>query len=127
MRVLAATLLALCALEAAPPLARTIDALVESSKAAKQAFWGIRVVDLKNGAVIYRRNEKRFFVPASNTKLFTAALALMRLGADHRFHTRLGADSSIDSEGILRGDLRLIGGGDPNLSGRVLPYEHNGV
>ena len=29
----------------------------------------------------------RFFVPASNTKLFTTALGLSRLGADYRYET----------------------------------------
>ena len=72
--------------------------------------------------VRYRHNEDRLFVPASNAKLFTSALALARLGPNHRFQTRVAAESSIDSDGCLAGDLHLIGGGDPNLSGRVLPF-----
>src|SRR5262249_54950654 len=57
----------------------------------------------------------RFFLPASNMKLFTTALALEQLGADHRFITRLVTDDS--------GNLVFVGGGDPSLSGRRYPYK----
>ena len=60
--------------------------------------------------------------PASNTKLFTVALALDRLGPDFRFETRVLADTPPDSEGRIRGAVRLVGGGDPNLSARAVPY-----
>lgn len=104
-------------------LADRIESAIGSSDAARQAFWGIRIVDLKTGSVVYSRNEDNFFVPASNAKLFATSLALLRLGADHRFVTRLAADAEPDASGTVKG-LRLIGGGDPNLSGRVLPYQH---
>jgi D-alanyl-D-alanine carboxypeptidase/D-alanyl-D-alanine-endopeptidase (penicillin-binding protein 4) len=62
------------------------------------------------------------FVPASNSKLFTTALALTRLGPDHRFHTTVVAEAEPDPDGRIAGSLTLVGGGDPNLSGRELPY-----
>jgi D-alanyl-D-alanine carboxypeptidase/D-alanyl-D-alanine-endopeptidase (penicillin-binding protein 4) len=83
---------------------------------AKDAFWGIEVRDLKADKVLYSLNADHFFVPASNTKLFTTALALSSLGPDYLFHTRV----------ILSGrDLVLVGAGDTNLSGRTLPYQPN--
>ena len=48
--------------------------------AAKDAFWGIEIRDLKADKILYSQNADHFFVPASNTKLFTTALALTRLG-----------------------------------------------
>ena len=48
-------------------------------------------------------------------KLFTAALALERLGPDYRMTTRLVRAPS--------GDLVLVGGGDPSMSGRAYPYQ----
>jgi D-alanyl-D-alanine carboxypeptidase/D-alanyl-D-alanine-endopeptidase (penicillin-binding protein 4) len=72
------------------------------------------VVDLASGKTLYRRNEDRLFLPASNLKLFTTALALERLGAGYRFVTRVIREPS--------GDLLLAGSGDPSLSGRVFPY-----
>lgn len=99
-----------------------ITRLIETAPAAKGAFWGVQVVDLASGQTLYARNADRLFVPASNAKLFTLALALMRLGADFKFETRVLADAAPDAAGVVRGGLRVIGGGDPNLSGRAIPY-----
>ena len=105
-------------------LADTIRAIIESSPQVRQSFWGIRVIDARSGEVLFALNDDKFFVPASNTKLFTTALALHRLGADYRFRTRVAVDAKPDTAGHVR-ELRLIGGGDPNLSGRNLPYNVN--
>ncbi len=72
--------------------AKRIRAFLDSSPVARTAFWGICVVDLDDGRVIFDRNGNRPFVPASNVKLFTTALALLRLGPDYRFQTRILAD-----------------------------------
>jgi len=108
--------------QAASP-ARAIDKLLASSPAARGAFWGIQVTDLKTGRALYQLNADRLFVPASNTKLFTTALALMRLGPQFTFETRLLAKQTPDRDGCIRGALRLVGGGDPNLSARPVPYQ----
>lgn len=109
---------------AAGSLADRIDAALESSPATQQSFWGVQVIDLSTGLPVYSRNEDKFFVPASNTKLFSTSLALMRLGPDHRFLTTIEAEGKPDALGVVRG-LRLVGGGNPNLSARTLPYRHN--
>ena len=111
------------ALAAAPPLRQRIDRIREASPAARRAHWGIHVVDLASGKTLYARNETSYFVPASNTKLFSTSLALVRLGPDHRFRTLVIAERSPDSAGRVAGDLILYGGGDPTLSGRPIPYE----
>jgi D-alanyl-D-alanine carboxypeptidase/D-alanyl-D-alanine-endopeptidase (penicillin-binding protein 4) len=116
----AAVLLLCAALEpawAAPPLAHRIQQSINSSSAGKAAFWGIQIVDQKSGRKLYELNADHFFVPASNTKLFTAALALKRLGPDYKFRTRVVMDAD--------GSIRLVGGGDPNLNNRAIPY-HTG-
>jgi D-alanyl-D-alanine carboxypeptidase/D-alanyl-D-alanine-endopeptidase (penicillin-binding protein 4) len=97
----------------AADLAHRLDALIDDNRA--MGFAGIHVVDLASGRTLYRRNEDQLFLPASNLKLFTTALALDRLGADYRFLTRLVREPS--------GDLLLVGSGDPSLSGRVFPYQ----
>ncbi len=99
---------------AAADLQHAIDALLEASPVARASV-GIQVVDLKSGSALYSRNAERLYLPASNMKLFTAALALERLGPDYRMTTRLVHARS--------GDLILVGGGDPSLSGRVYPYQ----
>ena len=52
---------------------------------------------------------------ASNTKLFTTAAALARLGPEHRIPTRLHTDGWVGLDGVLHGSLYLRGGGDPAL------------
>ena len=106
----------------AATLPERIERAIEASPAARSAFWGIQVVDLETGKTLYQRNPESFFVPASNTKLFTTAMALSRLGPDYTFLTRVMADAVPDADGRIAGDLRLVGGGDPNLSARAIPY-----
>src|SRR5712671_1025671 len=85
--------------------------------------WGLLIVDAESGETLYEQNADKYFVPASNMKLFTTALALAKLGPEYRFHTTLETRGTISSEGVLGGDLALVGRGDPNLSNRKFPYE----
>ena len=104
-------------------LAREIPKELAASAQARQAFWGIQIVDLASGRTLYELNPSKLFVPASNTKLFTGALALSRLGGAFTFQTRVMAAAGPDAGGRIRGPLILLGGGDPNLSGRTFPYK----
>ncbi|MGA2576056.1 MAG: D-alanyl-D-alanine carboxypeptidase/D-alanyl-D-alanine-endopeptidase [Bryobacteraceae bacterium] len=110
-------------LGAANPAAR-IAAFLDASRAARSSFWGVRILNLEDGRVLFARNAERLFLPASNAKLFTTALALVRLGADYRFQTRVLADRTPGEDGCVE-SLRLVGGGDPNLSGRAIPYRRD--
>src|SRR5712692_8739748 len=85
--------------------------------------WGLLIVDAESGNTLFEQNADKYFVPASNMKLFTTALALAKLGPEYRFHTTLETRGAISSEGVLNGDLALVGRGDPNLSNRKFPYE----
>jgi D-alanyl-D-alanine carboxypeptidase/D-alanyl-D-alanine-endopeptidase (penicillin-binding protein 4) len=85
--------------------------------------WGLLIVDAGSGETLYEQNADKYFVPASNMKLFTSALALAKLGPEYRFHTTLETRGTISREGVLGGDLVLVGRGDPNLSNRKFPYE----
>ena len=98
-----------------------IEALL-AAPAAAHAHWGISVVDLATGAPVYTRNEAQLFEPASNAKLFTTAAALALLGPGYTFRTTVVAEGAITPDGHLHGRLRLVGGGDPTLSGRTYPY-----
>jgi D-alanyl-D-alanine carboxypeptidase/D-alanyl-D-alanine-endopeptidase (penicillin-binding protein 4) len=91
-----------------------IQQLINSMPEIGRAHLGYEVVDLDSKTVLASQLSNGFFTPASNDKLYTTALALDRLGPDYRFITELRMDPQ-------RG-LQLVGGGDPNLSGRVLPY-----
>jgi D-alanyl-D-alanine carboxypeptidase/D-alanyl-D-alanine-endopeptidase (penicillin-binding protein 4) len=106
-------------------LHRRIETILASLPAAQRAFWGVRVVQASTGTPLFETNGRRLFLPASNAKLFTTAFALMRLGPDYRFETTVRSDEPPGPNGRLAGDLRLIGGGDPMLSAREVPY-HKG-
>src|ERR1035441_1927490 len=109
-------------LSAAGPQGRPgarIAAFLDASPVARTSFWGVRIVSLDRERVLFERNANRLFLPASNAKLFTTALALARLGPDYRFQTRVLADRTPGEDGSVE-SLRLVGGGDPNLSGRAI-------
>jgi D-alanyl-D-alanine carboxypeptidase/D-alanyl-D-alanine-endopeptidase (penicillin-binding protein 4) len=72
------------------------------------------VIDAKSGLVL-EGNESRFGQPpASVAKSITALYALETLGEGYRFQTRLMATGPVEN-GVLKGDLVLVGGGDPTL------------
>ncbi|MGH9556309.1 MAG: D-alanyl-D-alanine carboxypeptidase/D-alanyl-D-alanine endopeptidase [Terriglobales bacterium] len=102
-------------------LAARIDALLTDSEVAR-GFWGVDVVSLASGKTLYARNADKLFTPASSTKLFITATALATIGPDYRFRTTVETTGTVDRYGRLLGDLVLTGRGDPNLSGRTLPY-----
>ncbi len=104
-------------------LAREIERIIAESPVAQSAAWGIEAIDLRTGRAIVELNANHYFVPASNTKLFSTSLALTRLGPAYTFETRVTAAAPPDADGVIAGDLTLVGGGDPNLSGRALPYK----
>jgi D-alanyl-D-alanine carboxypeptidase/D-alanyl-D-alanine-endopeptidase (penicillin-binding protein 4) len=85
--------------------------------------WGLLIVDAQTGETLYEKNADHYFVPASNMKLFTTALALAKLGPDYRFRTTLETRGAVSPEGTLSGDVVLVGRGDPNLSNRKFPFE----
>ena len=98
-----------------------VDRVLSDPEVAR-GFWGIEIVSLSSGKTLYARNEDKLFTPASNTKLFTTAAALALIGPDYRFRTTVETNGLLDKYGRLTGDLVLVGRGDPNLSGRTLPY-----
>ena len=104
-----------------PSLASQIDAILAQPDVAR-GFWGVDIESLDTGKELYAYNSDRLFTPASNTKLFTTAAALALIGPDYRFQTTVETSGVVDKYGRLNGDLVLVGRGDPNLSGRVLPY-----
>ena len=65
-----------------------------------------------DGKTIAACNPDLRLVPASNAKLITTGCALHAFGAGYRFRTGLGYTGSIE-DGTLKGDLYIIGGGDP--------------
>jgi D-alanyl-D-alanine carboxypeptidase/D-alanyl-D-alanine-endopeptidase (penicillin-binding protein 4) len=79
------------------------------------AQYGICVADLADDRIVYARNAKRLFIPASNMKIITIATALTFLDPDFRFKTLLATTGS-RAASTLNGDIVIVGGGDPTLA-----------
>ncbi|MDP4174719.1 MAG: D-alanyl-D-alanine carboxypeptidase/D-alanyl-D-alanine-endopeptidase [Bacteroidota bacterium] len=79
--------------------------------------WGVVIKSLETGEYLYKRNEDKFFIPASNMKLFTTSAGMLLLGRNYRYKTNLYINGSIEGS-ILKGDLILQGTGDPTNSER---------
>jgi D-alanyl-D-alanine carboxypeptidase/D-alanyl-D-alanine-endopeptidase (penicillin-binding protein 4) len=114
---------------AAPPAA-TVPATTEAvehlraeldriflAPALDRMLWSIQVQSLATGEVLYRLNPLKLVMPASNMKIVTLAAAAERLGWDFTYETKLLASGPIEG-GVLRGDLVVVGSGDPTVNAR---------
>ena len=106
---------ALCISSAAQSLQERISMLA-SDPAMNEAYIGI-CVRTPDGQTIVDINSEKMLIPASNMKLISTGAALYTLGTDHRYETRIGYSGEIN-DGILHGDLYIIGGGDPTLGSK---------
>lgn len=88
-------------------------------RAASVSFCAI---DLSDGRVIGELNDGKARIPASMMKLSTAIASLETWGANHTFRTELLYSGVIDDQGVLQGDLYIVGSGDPSFgSSRLGP------
>ena len=76
---------------------------------------GRSAVIVVDGETVVDLNGTDMRPPASTEKVYTAGTALVQLGADHRFVTRVRASAST-TDAVLDGDLILVAGGDPSFS-----------
>lgn len=98
-------------------LRHSIDSLVDDPKFANAQI-GLLIVNPATGDTLYSHNAGKLFMPASNQKILTSAVALSVLGPDYRYRTVIARRGAMNDT-ILNGDLIVIGRGDPTLSDRV--------
>lgn len=91
-----------------------------SSSQLAYARVGIHVVEMETGKTICSYNENMALTPASTMKLLTTATALELLGPDYCFETKIMSSGNIDENGILHGELIVVGSGDPTLGSEFL-------
>ncbi|MEK7727068.1 MAG: D-alanyl-D-alanine carboxypeptidase, partial [candidate division KSB1 bacterium] len=92
-----------------------LDALLADS-ALYRSQAGLKIVSLRTGEVLYERNAHLLFHPASNQKLLTSSAAFVLLGDNFTFKTALACDSAAFQNSVIKGDLALIGRGNPDLT-----------
>lgn len=83
----------------------------------ERAFWSVLVSPADSGDDLYSLNAVKLMMPGSTMKIVTLAAAAEVLGWDHQFETQIVAVAPID-QGVLRGDLVVVGSGDPSISER---------
>ena len=94
-------------------LTTDLDAIF-SDPVLSRALISARMDSLKTGETIYSKNADKLVMPASNMKIVTMSVAAEKLGWDFTYETRLEAVGNI-TDGILHGDLIVVGGGDPTI------------
>lgn len=104
-------------------LAARIEARLDDPALA-ESHWGVLIESIESGEIWYERNADRLFVPASNQKILVAAAAYRSLGPDFTFTTTVRHAGEI-SDGILRGDLVVVGNGDPTIYNKFFSHSHD--
>lgn len=105
---------------AAPAAAQSLGPKLQSETAKARKTLrkvGVHVVEVGSGRTVYSYRADELFILASNTKILTTAAALDQLGPGWFFETRFLARGGVH-EGVLYGDLGVVGGADPTISGR---------
>lgn len=89
---------------------------LKTDEALKHAVWSICVMPVKKDTILAEYNSNISLIPASTLKIVTTGAALSMLGGDFKFETKLQHDGVFDTlTGIIKGNLYIIGGGDPTL------------
>lgn len=101
-------------LVARPVAARNLRAAVDPVLAQAPPDTCLQVREGANAVLAQREADP--VIPASNLKLVTSAAALDLLDPAGRFTTRVATDGAPTDGKVVRGNLYLIGGGDPLLS-----------
>jgi len=65
---------------------------------------------------IFQVNHSMSMIPASNTKLFTTAVALSDLGGDFKISTKIFSDDFSIEDGVINGNLYIKGFGNSTFS-----------
>jgi len=98
------------------PLSLAVQAEVTHAQREAAAV-GVNIVQLDTGEAVFSYNPQQPRVIASNSKLFTTSTALDTLGQGFVFETRFLMRGTV-ADGVLHGDLGVVGAGDPQISGR---------
>jgi len=85
---------------------------LSADKQFAHAQLSLCVVNSSTGNIVFEQNAQLGLAPASCQKIVTSVSAYEMLGKDFRFKTYIGIDNKV-TNGVLDGNLYIIGGGDP--------------
>lgn len=89
-----------------------------SAPGVTRGTWGIAVRSLATHDTLFAHNAQTLLVPASIAKLVALAATVRAVGWDYMFETPVRATGPV-VDGVLMGDLLIIGSGDPSIGGRA--------
>ncbi len=94
---------------------------LKNSPIIKHGQWSVYAEYVKSKKTIVSLNSEESLAPASGLKVFTTSAALNLLGEDFSFRTKLYYDGFITDDHILKGNIYIVGGGDPTLGSNSVP------
>ena len=100
-------------------LQAALNEVLDDDPTARRTTVALKVVDLATGEVLYDRQGGKLLTPASNLKIYTSACALDTFDPSHCYPTRIIARVDKRTR-TIRGDLKLVGGGNAMLSSEDL-------
>jgi D-alanyl-D-alanine carboxypeptidase/D-alanyl-D-alanine-endopeptidase (penicillin-binding protein 4) len=109
-----------------PPTLQEILASTARRAPAPSTGVSISIAELETGEPVFEKNAAAPQTIASVTKMFSTAAALHFLGPDYKFKTTLWRRGDVQ-DGLLVGSLLVVGGGDPNISGRFYDDNYNAI
>ena len=109
--VLAAVLAPAAQAAGLPATVKALDRQMNRAGSGSGAY----VIDLDTGATLYSRAPDVARIPASVNKLYTTSAALVRYGNEGQLTTEALGDAQPDDDGVIKGNLYLHGGGDPEF------------
>lgn len=115
---MASLLLLVAAVARGDGLTPTLEARLAT---AKGTTFSVLVVDETTGDTLFAHDPEVALVPASNMKVLTTAAAMARLGPTFQHETRLVGPAQPGPDGVLKGDVLVVGEGDPTISRRFDP------
>jgi D-alanyl-D-alanine carboxypeptidase/D-alanyl-D-alanine-endopeptidase (penicillin-binding protein 4) len=83
----------------------------------QRAAWGVVVHSLDRDERLFELNPRTLLVPASAAKLVAVATAADAVGWNFTYETTVRGTGPI-ADGVLQGDLLIVGSGDPTIGGR---------
>ena len=84
----------------------------------QRGLWGIAVHSLDRNERLFELQARALLVPASVAKIAAVATAAEAVGWDYQFETTIRATGPV-TDGVLAGDLLVVGSGDPTIGGRA--------
>lgn len=88
-----------------------------SISALQDAFWTLSIQDASTGEELIGIRSHQLMTPASTMKVVSTATALSQNPSGMRFETRIETDGII-TDGVLDGNIYVIGEGDPSIGSR---------